>query len=198
MSAFVSDPSLVWEWYNWRRQLIREVAPNAGHYALGKLESLFDSFTLVTQNVDGLHRLAGSTNILELHGNINRSRCVHCGTPAPEGIEIDPGNIACCEKCGGKYRPDVVWFGEMLNSDVISAAFAASEAAELFLSIGTSAVVHPAASLPVVAKRGGATLVEINPDRTPLSELADFYFAAKSGEFLPGLIEEFEARRTDP
>lgn len=197
MSAFVSDPSLVWEWYNWRRQLIKEVEPNAGHYALGKLESLFDSFTLVTQNVDGLHRSAGSTEILELHGNINRSKCVHCGAPAPEGIEIDPGDIACCEKCGGKYRPDVVWFGEMLDSDVISAAFAAAESAELFLSIGTSAVVHPAAGLPVVAKRSGATLVEINPDRTPLSELADFYFAAKSGEFLPGLIEKFEARKAE-
>jgi NAD-dependent protein deacetylase/lipoamidase len=194
MEAFIASPEIVWEWYNWRRQLIGEVKPNPGHYALCELESFFDSFTLITQNVDNLHRLAGSTEILELHGNIYRNKCSECSTVLDEGMDIAPDSIPVCEKCGGKIRPDVVWFGEMLPEDIINEAFARAESAEVFLSVGTSALVHPAASLPLVAKRAGATLVEINPEETPMSHLADFYFPAKSGEMLPELITLLEQR----
>ncbi len=196
MSAFISNPRLVWEWYNWRRQVIGEVKPNPGHYALCDLQQFFDRFILVTQNIDGLHRAAGSENILELHGNIYRNKCVDCNDQFPKDVDIDPDNISRCPRCGGKIRPDVVWFGEMLDAQVISRAFSESEETELFFSIGTSAVVHPAASLPITAKRHGATLVEINPETTPLTGLADYYVPAKSGEFLPKLIERL--KQTSP
>jgi len=192
MSAFVSNPKLVWEWYNWRREVVGRVKPNPGHYALQYFEQWFEHFTLITQNVDGLHRAAGSENILELHGNIYRNKCVDCNHQFAEDMDIDPDNIPSCPNCGGKIRPDVVWFGEMLNPQVIDKAFSESEQAELFFSVGTSAIVHPAASLPVTAKRQGAALVEINPEMTPLSNLADFYVSAKSGEFLPELVEQLK------
>lgn len=195
MDAFLANPSIVWEWYNWRRQLIAEVEPNPGHFAIAEMAPLFEAFTLVTQNVDGLHRSAGSTGVLELHGNLNRNKCADCSRPF-RSQEIDPDALPYCESCGGKIRPDVVWFGEMLPGGVIEEAFAVSERAELFFSVGTSAIVHPAASLPVTAKRSGATLVEINPEPTPLSELADYRFAAPSGEFLPRLLNAYNDRTT--
>ncbi len=194
MEAFIASPEIVWEWYNWRRQIIGEVKPNPGHYALVGLERFFDSFALITQNVDNLHRQAGSTEVLELHGNIYRNKCSECGTILNDNLDIDPDNIPCCEKCGGKIRPDVVWFGEMLPEDIIIEAFARAESSEVFFSIGTSALVHPAASLPLVAKRAGATLVEINPEETPLTPLADFYVPARSGEMMPELIALLEQR----
>jgi len=195
MDAFLASPDVVWEWYNWRRELIAETKPNPGHLALRDMEALFDDFTLITQNVDNLHRLAGSTRILELHGNIYRNKCADCGRQFGEGLEIDPGAIPTCQKCGGRIRPDVVWFGEMLPAEVIEAAFLKSEQVEVFFTVGTSALVHPAASLPLLAKRHGATLIEINPERTPLSEYADFSFQAKSGELLPELVSRLHAVR---
>jgi NAD-dependent deacetylase len=195
MDAFMANPKLVWEWYNWRRELMANVKPNPGHEALAGLEELIGEFTLITQNIDGLHREAGSNNILELHGNIHRNKCANCNRVLPATTEIDPDNIPTCEECGGRIRPDVVWFGEMLDGDILSTAFRMSEEAEVFFSVGTSAIVHPAASLPMMAKRSGATLIEINPERTPLTDLADFYVSAKSGEFLPGLVEQFKSRR---
>ncbi|MBD3401328.1 NAD-dependent protein deacylase [candidate division GN15 bacterium] len=194
MEAFLRNPEIVWEWYSWRRKLISEVQPNPGHFALAELADYFDSFTLVTQNVDGLHRVAGSTDILELHGNINRNKCVKCEAPFDE-VDIDPARIPKCKGCGGSIRPDVVWFGEMLPGEVIEAAFRRSEEADLFFSIGTSAIVHPAASLPMTARRCGATLVEINPEETPLSNLADIRIGAPSGEFLPKLLDAVKARK---
>jgi len=188
MDAFLDNPQIVWEWYNWRRQLISQVKPNPGHYALSELEEFFDDFTLITQNVDNLHRVAGSSRVLELHGNIYRNKCADCGLLLDMATEIAPDNIPRCEKCGGKIRPDVVWFGEMLPGDILDEAFARAEEAQAFFSIGTSALVHPAASLPLVAKRHGATLIEINPERTPLSAWADYCFEAKSGEVLPQLV----------
>jgi NAD-dependent deacetylase len=189
MDAFMANPKIVWEWYNWRRELIGEVKPNAGHRALAEMARCFPSFTLITQNVDNLHRLAGSTEILELHGNIYRNKCAECGRPFAEAELIDPKEIPACSQCGGRIRPDVVWFGEMLPEDVIELAFERSEEADLFFSIGTSALVHPAATLPVVAKRHGAILVEINPEETPLSGIADFSLAQPSGQVLPALVE---------
>ncbi|MBN1213330.1 MAG: NAD-dependent deacylase [candidate division Zixibacteria bacterium] len=188
LNAFLADPGLVWEWYNWRRELISQVKPNPGHYALCEFRNWFEDFTLITQNVDGLHRQAGLEDILELHGNINLNICVGCRRTDASVTAIDPADIAVCKHCGEKLRPGVVWFGEMLPQDVIRESFKKAESADIFFSVGTSALVHPAAALPVAAKQNGAVLVEINPDRTPLTALADYYFAAKSGELLPQLV----------
>jgi NAD-dependent deacetylase len=197
MDAFIANSKLVWEWYNWRRDLIRQTKPNPGHYALVELAKWFPEFTLVTQNVDNLHRLAGSDTVLEIHGNILRNKCADCNRPIEFENDIDPKQIPACPVCGGKIRPDVVWFGEMLPEETIEAAFEASESADIFISIGTSAIVHPAATLPVAAKQHGAVLVEINPEETPLTGLADYYFPNKSGELLPKLVEMLsQVRRT--
>jgi NAD-dependent deacetylase len=188
MEAFLADPAVVWEWYNWRRQLISETRPNPGHFALRDMAELFSDFTLITQNVDNLHRLAGSERVLELHGNIYRNKCADCDRLVADRLEIAPDALPACPACGGRIRPDVVWFGEMLPSEVIDEAYRVAERVEVFFSIGTSALVHPAASLPLIAKRRGATLIEINPERTPLSDYADFTFLANSGEILPELV----------
>jgi NAD-dependent deacetylase len=193
MEAFLADPAVVWEWYNWRRQLIAETKPNPGHYALKDMAELFEDFTLITQNVDNLHRLAGSTRILELHGNIYRNKCADCGRPMTGEFEIVPDTLPSCPVCRGRIRPDVVWFGEMLPEDVIEEAYLVSERVDVFFSVGTSALVHPAASLPLIAKRRGAILIEINPERTPLSDYADFSFQANSGEILPDLVNRLRA-----
>jgi NAD-dependent deacetylase len=193
MEAFLADPAVVWEWYNWRRQLISETKPNPGHFALRDMAGLFDDFTLITQNVDNLHRLAGSERVLELHGNIYRNKCADCHRLVTDRLEIVPDALPTCPACGGRIRPDVVWFGEMLPEEVIDEAFQVAERVEVFFSIGTSALVHPAASLPLVAKRRGATLIEINPEKTPLSEYADFTFLANSGEILPELVNRLRS-----
>jgi NAD-dependent deacetylase len=198
VDGFMAHPEAVWEWYNWRRQLISEVSPNPGHYALRDMAQFFDRFTLITQNVDNLHQAAGSTGVLELHGNIYRNKCMQCGVAVDGDIEISPGVFPTCARCGGKIRPDVVWFGESLPQDVMEEAFRRAERAEVFFSIGTSALVQPAASLPWVAKRHGATLVEINPEVTPVSDLADFRFAARSGELLPELVELLKIKTQRP
>jgi NAD-dependent deacetylase len=150
---------------------------------------------LVTQNVDSLHALAGSKTILELHGNIYRNKCVDCAELHETVGEIDPENIPVCRKCGGKIRPDVVWFGEMLDPDIINTAINCSEKADVFFSVGTSALVYPAASLPVIAGNKGAVVVEINVEPTPLTNLADFHFLGKSGELLPQLVTELRTKK---
>ena len=150
--AFIRNPSLVWEWYNYRRKLISEIKPNSGHYALAELEQMFETFTLITQNIDGLHYRAGSKNILELHGNIMKNKCISCDK-VPQTVQLTDGpNPPHCE-CGELLRPDVVWFGESLPQRELRLAFDAAESCDIFLSIGTSSVVQPAASLPLVAKR---------------------------------------------
>lgn len=188
MDAFLANPKIVWEWYNWRRELMAGVEPNDGHRALAMCEAIFEQFTLITQNVDGLHAQAGSNNILELHGNIHRNKCVGCNRPIDSNVTIDPMKIPTCDECGGKIRPDVVWFGELLDETVIDRAFVEAEQAQVFLVVGTSALVHPAACLPLAAKRHGATIVEINIETTPLTEIADFHINEKSGIFLPLLL----------
>ncbi|NOY88733.1 MAG: NAD-dependent deacylase [FCB group bacterium] len=192
MSAFMANPEVVWEWYNWRRELMENVEPNPGHWAISEMEKWFDEFTLITQNVDGLHRLARTRHIIELHGNIYRNKCADCNQSFEIKDDIDPNNIPRCDKCEGKIRPDVVWFGEMLDSRIIDEAFYQSEHADVFFSVGTSAVVHPAASLPLVAKNHGAVVVEVNIEETPITYLADFHIPSKSGEFLPELIKELK------
>lgn len=196
VDAFMGNPKLVWEWYLWRRQIMSEVGPNPAHKALVDMENLYDDFSLITQNVDGLHRMAGSKNIYEVHGNISLNKCLDCSQPYEGKINLDGGELPYCN-CGGKIRPDVVWFGEMLPADIISGAFTASERAELFFSIGTSAVVHPAASLPMAAKQSGAYLVEVNLEPTPLTGYADFSIHGQAGEIMPEIVEKIADLKKD-
>jgi NAD-dependent deacetylase len=182
--AFERDPALVWEWYDWRRGIIAGREPNAGHLILARWEKELPGFVLITQNVDGLHRRAGSKNILELHGNIWQVRCLDEGTVSENFESPLPGVPPRCPACGGFLRPNVVWFGEALPRLILEQAQAASMAAELMFVIGTSAYVQPAASLPLVAAEAGAKIVEINPDYTPLSTHANYSLHGKAGEVL--------------
>ncbi len=186
--AFARDPKLVWDWYAWRREALKAACPNAGHYALAEMEKRVPKFTLITQNVDGLHRMAGSQNVLELHGNIQRVRCSKCGTFA-ETWDDDSESVPRCAACGGMLRPDVVWFGEPLPRSELEAAVEAARGCQVFLSIGTSGIVQPAAALPFAAKNKGAVVVEINLEATPLTRKADFFLQGKSGEVLPELVK---------
>ncbi|MCX6825966.1 MAG: NAD-dependent deacylase [candidate division Zixibacteria bacterium] len=188
VEAFLNNPKLVWEWYLHRRELMNQVTPNAGHYALAEMEKYFEDFTLITQNVDGLHRAAGSQHLLELHGNISRNKCLECGKPFRGEINLESGKPPQCE-CGGRIRPDVVWFGELLPEKVVREAFEAASRANLFFSVGTSSLVYPAAAMPLTANRKGAYLVEINLEPTPLTEFADYSLLGKSGEILPEIIK---------
>jgi len=195
MDAFLRNPDLVWQWYAHRREVMAQVQPNPGHTALVRLERLFPGFALITQNIDNLHRRAGSATVYELHGNIERNFCSRCGELyRPEEGEV-AGTVPRCHSCGGPVRPDVVWFGELLPEEEWNRSVAAARSADLFLSIGTSAVVYPAASLPMIARRAGAYLVEINPEPTPLTEIADELLAGRAGEILPQLADAAERIR---
>ena len=186
--AFRRDPKLIWDWYAWRREAVKGVRPNAGHYALVDMETRVPEFTLITQNVDGLHRMAGSKNLLELHGNIQRVRCSECYAFA-EVWGDDTESVPQCSVCSGLLRPDVVWFGEALPRDQLEAAVEAARSCEVFFSIGTSGVVQPAASLAHAARNRGAIVVEVNAEPTPLTSKADYAFHGKSGEILPELVK---------
>jgi NAD-dependent deacetylase len=190
-NAFIKNPHLVWEWYAFRKKLINKVQPNPGHIALSRMERLYPEFTLITQNVDGLHWKAGNQNILELHGNIMRSRCIDCGIESNH-IETEGKNELPRCACGGLMRPDVVWFGELLPQKILFKAFRAAENSELFFAVGTSAVVQPAASLPVTAKEYGAFVVEINTEPTVISHRVDEALIGPSGEILPKLLRYLE------
>jgi NAD-dependent deacetylase len=187
-AAFEQNPKLVWEWYVWRRTLVSQAKPNAGHVALATLESAFPDFTLVTQNVDGLHQRAGSRNVIEIHGNILRSRCHECGAPAGDAALDADGQLPACS-CGGMVRPDVVWFGELLPAQALKRAWEAAAHAGVFFSVGTSSAVQPAAGLADMAKRAGAYLVEVNPETTEKSDLFDEVLRAPAGRVLPDLCE---------
>ena len=186
--AFLRDPKLVWEWYAWRRARVEQAEPNAGHRALAELESRVPDFLLVTQNVDGLHARAGSRRITELHGNITRVKCFDCERIADDAALSDVAVPPRCVHCGGMLRPDVVWFGEMLPADALNQAMRASTECEVFLSVGTSTVVEPAASLPFYALRGGAVVIEVNPDPTPLTPHASFSLRGPAATVLPALV----------
>ncbi|GAB1471085.1 NAD-dependent deacylase [Chloroflexota bacterium] len=186
--AFARDPKLVWDWYAWRRESVKGARPNPGHYALVEMEKHISQFTLITQNVDGLHRFAGSQNVLELHGNIQKVRCSDCGF-FTENWGDDNEHVPTCEKCGGLLRPDVVWFGESLPQTELEAAVTAARSCQVFISIGTSGMVQPAASLAHAARNNGSVVVEINAQATPLTSKVDFVFHGKSGEILPELFK---------
>lgn len=186
--AFRRHPRRVWEWYAHRRALVAQAAPNAAHRALAEWERQVETFTLVTQNVDGLHQRAGSRRVIELHGNLTRTKCFDEDTLVTawaDTAEVPPR----CPRCGGLLRPDVVWFGEVLPEAALGQAFTASRDCEVFLSVGTSAVVYPAALLPLEALRHGATVVEINPEETPLTTQAHFFLQGRAGELLPRLLD---------
>ena len=196
--AFLGNPVLVQGWYAHRRRLAGETAPNAGHLALAELEGLVSHFALVTQNVDDLHRRAGSQNVIELHGNITRSYCIDCGEAAGEK-ELAPlaeGTPARCRACDGLVRPDVVWFGEMLPEGAMEKAAEEAEGADVFLSVGTSAAVYPAAGLPRLAAEAGAYAAEVNVERSAVADFMSEVVIGRSGEVLPALVEAVRATRS--
>ncbi len=185
--GFARDPELVWEFYNWRRETIGPCSPNPGHFALAQMEQRLPRFALITQNIDGLHKKAGSKNIIELHGNMWKVRCTRCGA-----ITEDPRTrlpkLPACGSCGSLLRPHVVWFGEMLEPQVLNAAYEAVQSCDLMIVIGTSGTVQPAASMGAQAKQNGAWVAEINLEPTPYSDLYDTSILGKSGEILPKLL----------
>lgn len=186
--GFRADPKMVWSWYQHRRRAYRLAAPNAGHLALAELGTILPSVTIATQNVDRLHQRAGSRQVIELHGNVVENHCMRCNEPAGE-VSLESDELQACRHCGGWLRPSVVWFGEMLPVEALESASEAAAAADVFLSIGTSAQVYPAAQLPALAQHNGALLIEINPEPTPLSHLAEAVFRAPSAQVLPALVK---------
>jgi len=175
----------VWEWFNYRRGVLASLKPNPAHEALARWQDSFDDFTLITQNIDGLHQSAGSRDVIELHGSIWRARCCECAARHNvRELKFDNG-VPGCFDCGGHLRPDVVLFGEMLPADAFECAAVVAGICELCFVVGTSAVVYPAASLPEIARAAGAYVVEINPELTPLSDLCDEVLTGKAGEILP-------------
>ncbi len=214
--AFSQNPKLVWKWYLWRMHLIANARPNPSHYAIAKMEELFPEFLHITQNVDGLHREAGGRKFVELHGHIFDGKCRFCGKlyPAEEfskiypfaskeflktisenGLKekifrkIDEGELPFCLNCGEIVGPGVVWFGESLPEEALSRAFTFAENCDVFIVVGTSGVVQPAASIPLIAKKNGALLVEVNPQETPISPYCDFVYRESASLVLPQLLE---------
>lgn len=185
--AFARNPKLVWDWYAWRRALVSKAKPNSGHRALVDLQHRVEKFSLITQNVDDLHRRAGSTDIIELHGNLFRTIC------SRGGYEVETFDAhqspPPCPKCGALLRPGVVWFGESLPEDAITDALAATRNCDIFFSIGTSSLVQPAASLPYLAHEQGITTVEINVEPTPFTATATHSLSGPSGIVLPALLD---------
>jgi len=185
--AFLRDPAFVWRWYRWRRELVAAVEPNAGHYALAALARRLPALTLVTQNVDGLHQRAGSPDVIEFHGNLFEDRC------SAEGCLVDgvdhADEVPRCDQCGAFVRPGVVWFGEVIPSRALASATAAAQDCDVFLSVGTSSLVWPAAGLAETARERGATVIEINLDVTPLSAQSQVVINGKAGEILPKLVD---------
>lgn len=194
--AFRADPGKVWRWYAWRYGQAAAAAPNPAHHAVAQLETLFPSVRVVTQNVDGLHQRAGSRNLLELHGTILRALCERCGRTREmsEAVAESAEQPPLCP-CGGRFRPAVVWFGEALPEETLVHAYEEATFCDLFISVGTSAVVYPAAGLIELAHQAGACLIEVNPEPTPFSRLMDLRLAAPAGEALPALVGAIERSR---
>ncbi len=186
--AFARDPQRIWEWYEWRRELVRRVEPNAGHRALVELAKAVPRLTLVTQNVDGLHQRAGSQGVIEYHGNLLRDRCSAEGTIARRA-SLSLSGLPECARCGELLRPDVVWFGEAIPRQALFEADAAVADCDVFLSVGTAAVVYPAAGLAESARRRGAKVIEINTGPTALTPLVDVALCGPSGVVLPQVLQ---------
>jgi len=187
----MQNPDMVWEWYNHRKKVIHDSQPNEGHLTIARMQKYFDKVTVVTQNIDNLHRRAGSKDIFELHGNIERNFCVNCKEFYNEELDFSKGVPKC--KCGGLIRPDVVWFGEMLPEDQFRGGESVSVNSDIFFVVGTSAVVYPAAGLVYAAKQGGAVIVEINIEQTEVSSIADYSFFGESGKVLPEILNAYKS-----
>ncbi len=185
--AFARDPRLVWEWYDWRRGLIAACRPNPAHDAIAQLERRSSDFWLITQNVDGLHRQAGSQKLSEIHGNIWMIRCTDCGR-VTENREVPLTLLPTCRHCSALLRPHIVWFGESLNPDDLEQCETALGSCDLCLVIGTSGVVYPAAGFAALAKRRGAYVAEINRDPTPNSGLVDATIRGRAKDIVPELL----------
>ena len=198
-AAFAANPKLVWDWYEYRRQMLRDIKPNPGHYAIASLEKLLPHVAVVTQNIDGLHQAAGSADVITLHGNITRNKCsANCqGDPTLIDVNVfqwdrEAGPPAC-PHCGKPVRPDVVWFNELLPRAVIDRAFTLSMSADVMLVVGTSGVVQPAASLPYYAKRHNNTfIIDVNPAPDEIIPLADLFLDGPSGQVLPQVVQAMQ------
>ncbi|MBU2666424.1 NAD-dependent deacylase [Actinoplanes bogorensis] len=178
--AFERDPALVWGWYEWRRELVERVSPNAGHDAVARLDC-----TLITQNVDDLHERAGSKNVVHLHGSLFAPRCSACGRPADGAL---PGNPPACAHCEFPVRPGVVWFGEALPMSALKTAVESAADADVLVTVGTSGLVYPAAEIPHVTAKMGGTVIQVNPQATPLDEACAINLRGTAGEVLPKII----------
>jgi NAD-dependent deacetylase len=191
-AGYLANPALVWQWYDYRFGMVEHAQPNAGHRAIAELETRLPQAVVVTQNIDGLHQAAGSTDVVELHGSIRRFKCLtgrHTGFLRADfagQTEIPPR----CPRCGDLLRPDVVWFGELLPGKAINRAYALAEACDCILVVGTSGVVEPAASLPFIARHAGARVIDVNPERDEIADAADVFLEGRSGEVLPRLLVE--------
>ncbi|MDR3611593.1 MAG: NAD-dependent deacylase [Ignavibacteriaceae bacterium] len=186
-NAFIQNPHMVWEWYSYRRNIVRNAIPNPGHIAIADFQNYFPKVTVITQNIDNLHKRAGSREVFELHGNIERNYCIKCKTfynNIGDSMELPK-----C-KCGGLIRPDVVWFGEYLPEDQFNRSEIATSECDIFFVVGTSAVVYPAASLIYTAKHTGAFIIEINIEETEISSFANKCFIGQAGKILPQILEK--------
>jgi NAD-dependent deacetylase len=192
-NAFMRNPEMVWEWYNHRKKIIHDSKPNPGHLAIAEFQKFFDDVTVVTQNIDNLHRRAGSNKIFELHGNIERNYCVKCHTFYNKELDFSNGTPKC--KCGGLIRPDVVWFGEFLPQDQFEGGEKAAVNSDMFFVVGTSAIVYPAAGLVYSAKRAGSFIVEINIEPTEVSSTCDQSFFGEAGKILPKLLAQVKQHK---
>jgi NAD-dependent deacetylase len=193
-NAFRQNPKLVWDFYQYRREIMRPAKPNPGHFALAELERRFPHLQIITQNVDDLHEQAGSKNVIRLHGRISANKCFANCQGDPTAVDIETmewdrdGGVPACPHCGAPVRPDVVWFGEILPSEQLQTAIDACETTDVMLVIGTSGVVRPAADMPLYAKQHGAKLIEINPVESEITPAADLWLAGPSGEILPRVL----------
>jgi len=191
--AFLKNPQIVTEWYGHRRNIVRNSKPNSAHLTIAEMQNYFSNVTVITQNVDNLHKRAGSEIIYELHGNIERNYCIRCGKFYNEQIPFE-NKIPKCS-CGGLIRPDVVWFGEFLPKEQFELSEIAAQESDIFFIVGTSAIVYPAANLIYVAKQYGAFLIEINVERTEISSLVNKSYFEKAGTVLPKILEEIKEIR---
>ncbi len=200
-SAFRQNPDLVWSWYMYRLGLVKSSAPNPGHHAITELETLVDQVIVLTQNIDGFHAESGSTNVIELHGNIRRHKCFGNCQGNPTIVDLDTldytsDHAPLCPHCHRhKVRPDVVWFGETLNEGNLQRAFNVASTCDVMLVVGTTGIVHPAARLPDIACQSGATVIEVNPAESLITRIADIFLQGPSGEVLPMLVSALRAYR---
>lgn len=191
--GFQKDPKLVWRWYDWRRKLLSEIKPNPGHFAFAEMQKILPEVVVVTQNVDGLHKQAGSTDVIELHGSITRFYCYDKFHPPESDIPLGLEEPPKCH-CGSLMRPGVVWFGEELPKEEFGTATTVMTKADVVLVAGTSGLVQPAASLPVTAKFHGAKIIEVNPEKSPIGKMADLFIPGASGEVMPLIVSRIKKK----